>query len=53
MLSCRYEYAHLYTVTATVALAAITGIFTIFLVGIYFPDTVPPRPQPERQSVST
>ncbi|KAK4882925.1 hypothetical protein RN001_006244 [Aquatica leii] len=44
----RYEYAHLYTVTATVALVAITGIFTVFLVGIYFPDAdhTPPPPQP-------
>ncbi|XP_050510099.1 transmembrane and ubiquitin-like domain-containing protein 1 [Diabrotica virgifera virgifera] len=35
----RYVYAHLYTVTATVGLILITGIFTIVLVGMYFPDT--------------
>lgn len=47
----RYEYAHLYNVTATVALVAITGIFTVFLIGIYFPDPVPqPPPQPEQES---
>ncbi|KAJ8935973.1 hypothetical protein NQ314_012540 [Rhamnusium bicolor] len=34
----RYVYAHLYTVTATVGLILITGIFTIVLVGMYFPD---------------
>ncbi|KAJ8958345.1 hypothetical protein NQ318_017491 [Aromia moschata] len=34
----RYVYAHLYTVTATVGLFLITGIFTIVLVGMYFPD---------------
>ncbi|XP_060525539.1 transmembrane and ubiquitin-like domain-containing protein 1 isoform X2 [Cylas formicarius] len=35
----RYVYAHLYTVTATVGLILITGIFTVVLVGMYFPDT--------------
>ncbi|CAG9859554.1 unnamed protein product [Phyllotreta striolata] len=34
----RYMYAHLYTVTTTIGLILITGIFTIFLVGMYFPD---------------
>ncbi|KAG5868841.1 hypothetical protein JTB14_012778 [Gonioctena quinquepunctata] len=34
----RYVYAHMYTVTATVGLILITGIFTIVLVGMYFPD---------------
>ncbi|KAF2904836.1 hypothetical protein ILUMI_01342 [Ignelater luminosus] len=49
----RYEYAHLYTVTATVALVAITGIFTIFLVGVYFPDPQPPQPRVEQHSIPT
>lgn len=35
----RYVYAHLYTVTATVGLIIITGVFSIVLVGTYFPDT--------------
>ncbi|KAF7266891.1 hypothetical protein GWI33_019820 [Rhynchophorus ferrugineus] len=34
----RYVYAHLYTVTATVGLLIITGIFSIVLIGTYFPD---------------
>ncbi|KAJ8984860.1 hypothetical protein NQ317_002699 [Molorchus minor] len=34
----RYVYAHLYTVTATVGLFLITGIFSIVIVGMYFPD---------------
>ncbi|CAH1997265.1 unnamed protein product [Acanthoscelides obtectus] len=34
----RYVYAHLYTLTATVGLILITGIFTIMLVGFYFPE---------------
>nr|UOA02783.1 transmembrane and ubiquitin-like domain-containing protein 1 [Monochamus saltuarius] len=41
----RYVYAHLYTVTATVGLILITGIFTIVLVGMYFPDN-PDLPAP-------
>ncbi|KAF5273074.1 hypothetical protein FQR65_LT04816 [Abscondita terminalis] len=52
----RYEYAHLYTVTATVALVAITGIFTVFLVGIYFPDadhTAPPPQQAQAEQEAT
>ena len=48
----RYEYAHLYNVTATVALVAITGTFTIFLIGIYFPDPAPPPP-PQAAQEST
>ncbi|KAL1505881.1 hypothetical protein ABEB36_005336 [Hypothenemus hampei] len=36
----RYVYAHLYTVTATVGLIIITGIFTIVLVGAYLPNNV-------------
>ncbi|XP_030748880.1 transmembrane and ubiquitin-like domain-containing protein 1 [Sitophilus oryzae] len=34
----RYVYAHLYTVTASVGLLIITGIFSIVLIGTYFPD---------------
>ncbi|XP_044262249.1 transmembrane and ubiquitin-like domain-containing protein 1 [Tribolium madens] len=34
----RYVYAHLYTVTATVGLILMTGVFTIVLFGFYFPD---------------
>lgn len=34
----RYVYAHLYTVTATIALVAVTGIFTVVMIGMYFPD---------------
>ncbi|KAF5295099.1 hypothetical protein FQA39_LY13250 [Lamprigera yunnana] len=48
----RYEYAHLYTVTATVALVAITGIFTVFLVGVYFPDSDHLPPPPNEQETT-
>lgn len=34
----RYVYAHLYTITATVALVAVTGIFSVVVIGMYFPD---------------
>ncbi|XP_066154426.1 transmembrane and ubiquitin-like domain-containing protein 1 [Euwallacea fornicatus] len=34
----RYVYAHLYTVTATIGLIIITGIFSIVLVGAYLPN---------------
>ncbi|CAH0552721.1 unnamed protein product [Brassicogethes aeneus] len=37
----RYVYAHLYTVTATVGLIVITGIFTVVLIGMHFPDNEP------------
>lgn len=36
--SFRYVYAHLYTITATVALVAVTGIFSVVVIGMYFPD---------------
>ncbi|KAB0802919.1 hypothetical protein PPYR_05105 [Photinus pyralis] len=49
----RYEYAHLYNVTATVALVAITGIFTVFLIGMYFPDPVPQPAPPQAGQEST
>ncbi|KAL3280145.1 hypothetical protein HHI36_017645 [Cryptolaemus montrouzieri] len=34
----RYVYAHLYTVTATIGLILMTGIFTIIMFGMHFPD---------------
>ncbi|KAK9882238.1 hypothetical protein WA026_019752 [Henosepilachna vigintioctopunctata] len=34
----RYVYAHLYTVTATIGLILMTGIFTIIMYGMHFPD---------------
>ncbi|XP_019753380.2 transmembrane and ubiquitin-like domain-containing protein 1 isoform X2 [Dendroctonus ponderosae] len=34
----RYVYAQLYTVTATVGLIIVTGVFTIVLVGAYLPN---------------
>ncbi|XP_063907175.1 transmembrane and ubiquitin-like domain-containing protein 1 isoform X3 [Zophobas morio] len=40
----RYVYAHLYTVTATVGLILMTGVFTIVLFGFYFPDHEPLPP---------
>ncbi|XP_018327391.1 transmembrane and ubiquitin-like domain-containing protein 1 [Agrilus planipennis] len=42
----RYEYAHLYTVTATVALVVVTGIFAVVMFGLYFPDREQTMPQP-------
>ncbi|XP_050296362.1 transmembrane and ubiquitin-like domain-containing protein 1 [Anthonomus grandis grandis] len=34
----RYAYAHLYTITATVGLILITGIFSILVVGSYYQE---------------
>ncbi|XP_045479722.1 transmembrane and ubiquitin-like domain-containing protein 1 isoform X2 [Harmonia axyridis] len=34
----RYVYSHLYTVTATIGLILMTGIFTIIMFGMHFPE---------------